>query len=355
MEDDKKLYDFGKLCAFLKIPKKPKKEYQEITHILTVEEQLHNIEFTEEGVFYTDSKGNKWLGYVYKKYKSLGNGGRADYPRMHLCHCGVTDTWGEEPYVFSNTIPIECFNTSDNNSIKVLDNIEMCKNCIPIRRNNGWRNYRDAKQYVKYIRANYDLKSSQEVNRWGFTKDWQEIREQYILSVEFRCERCGRLLDSVAGITYLHVYHIDRDFTNNDMANLKCLCTRCYCNSWGVEQTDALKKQLYGFEVYLGEKEWEEEWTPFSSLNNEQRKMIPQLVSLAVKEAHRLIKYEKYSLEDAICDALTEVYRKFEYRDWEYLRDYLPDARFTDNGQRMCLKEWYEYYHKPKYKEGNLF
>ena len=98
MADNKNLYAFEKLCRYLHIPSKCN-IWQEITKELTIEEQLNNIEFTKEGVLYTDSKGNKWLGYVYKKYKALGNGGKDNYPRMHLCHCGVTETWGKAPNV----------------------------------------------------------------------------------------------------------------------------------------------------------------------------------------------------------------------------------------------------------------
>lgn len=257
-----RLYTFGKLRKLLEISKKAE-VWNNITHELTIEEQLYNIEFTEEGVVYTDPKGNEWLGYVYKKYKSLGKGGVDNYPRMHLYNCGATETWGEESYIFSNTIPIECYNTDEGNKIKILPNIVMCKNCIPIRKNRGWRNFRDAKQYVSYIRANYDLEDSQTVNRWGFTKDWVAVRRETIEEKGCRCEGCGRVLDSVAGRTFLHVYHKDQDRANNDKANLQCLCTRCFCNAKGVERTDALGKHLHGYLVYLGEEKRKTESKPY--------------------------------------------------------------------------------------------
>ena len=351
---ENKLYAFGKLCKSLGIPEKGE-VYTTITHELTIEEQLNNIEFTEEGVVYTDPKGNEWLGYVYKKHKALGKGGKDDYPRMHLYNCGATKTWGEESYIFSNTIPIECCNTDENDKIRVLPNIMMCKNCIPCRRNIGWRNYRDAKQYVNYIRANYDLKDSRTVNHWGFTKYWEAIRKKTIEERNCRCERCGEVLDSVAGRVFLHVYHKDRDMANNDKINLECLCTRCFYNSQGIEKTDALKKHLYGYLVYIGEEAWKEEHKPLSDLTEKQRKMFPNLFSAIMKEAYRLIKHKKYWVGDAVEEAMVIHCKGFSSRDFEYLSKQLPNQRWTDNNKRMSLQEWYEYYRKPKYVERDLF
>lgn len=250
MADYKNLYAFEKLCRYLHIPSKCN-IWQEITKELTIEEQLNNIEFTKEGVLYTDSKGNKWLGYVYKKYKALGNGGKDNYPRMHLCHCGVTETWGKAPYIFSNTIPVECYNTNNNNAIKRIDNITMCKNCIIIRKNKRWKIFKDAKLYVKYIRKNYDLEDSQIVNRWGFTQDWSEIRATKLHDANYCCDHCHINLNSVIGNTFLHVYHIDRNLANNDASNLRCLCTECYCNSSDVNVTDALFMQRRAYRIFL--------------------------------------------------------------------------------------------------------
>lgn len=369
MEEENVLYGFGELCATLKIPKKGP-IWQEITHTLTVEEQLHNIEFTKEGVVYTDPKGNKWLGYVYKKFKALGKGGKDDYPKMHLWNCGVTKTWGEEPYVFSNTIPIECYNTSCFNAIRILPNIEICQNCFPIRKSKGWKNFRDAKQFVKYIRVNYNMESSQVVNCLGFTKDWFEVKEKYLQDKGFRCEHCGRILNSVIGRTFLHVYHVDRDLVNNETVNLRSLCTRCYCNSSGVEMTNALKKKLYAYQVYLGEKDWEEisdehdrdlESHPyFQRLSTENKIKLQKLILPIKKSIFDSIRRGCFD-KDSLISETKERFEKYtsfmDFLDESIFYTTLLSLVYDNAGVIKTLDEWILFYknRKPRYVEQKIF
>lgn len=228
--------------------------YIPIVHELSLDEQFNNIEFTENGVIYTDKQKREWLGFVYKKFKNFGNGGKDDYPRMHLCHCGVTDTWGEEEYFFANTLPILCYDTADNNKPKKLDNIEMCKSCTIIRKNKGWKVYRDAKQYVRFVKSLYNLDENFEVTRWGYTRDWNQVRQSYIEKHGYTCEKCGAKLDNVFTRSCLYVYHKDRDLINNKEVNLQCLCVDCYMKAYGVEVTEEMKIKSRSLHDYWEDK-----------------------------------------------------------------------------------------------------
>lgn len=215
--------------------------YTPFIHELSKNEQYNNIEFTEEGVIYTDPKGKKWLGFVYKKYKNFGSGGKDDYPRMHLSVCGVTKIWGEEEYFFSNTLPVLCYDTSNGNKPKRLKNIVMCKSCKTIRKNAGLKIYRDAKEYVEFIKLFYKTEKVYDVTKWGYAKDWNTVKHNFITKKGFTCERCGVKLDNIFTRSCLYVYHIDRVLANNDESNLQCLCVDCYMKSYGVEVTEEMK------------------------------------------------------------------------------------------------------------------
>ena len=260
---DKKLYSFEKLDSYIKrlgIPVYHRGVYLPIVKELSIDEQLHNIRFTEEGVEYTDENGKVWLGFVYKKHFAFTKSGKNNTPRMHLCHCGVTDTWGEEAYMFANTLPITVYNSSNDNAPRKLSNIRMCGNCIPIRRNMGWNNYKDAKEYIAYIKSNYNVEEESYVNRWGYTKDWYKVRRDYILSHDYICERCGRKMQGTFLQSCLYVYHKDRDLSNNKEENLQCLCVDCYMKAYGVRETEELKIKFDSLHAYLNGTIYRSSW-----------------------------------------------------------------------------------------------
>lgn len=135
-----------------------------------------------------------------------------------------------------------------------LANIKMCGNCIPIRRNMGWNNYKDAKEYISYIKSNYNVEEESYVNRWGYTKDWHKVRRNYILGHDYICERCGRKMQGTFLQSCLYVYHKDRDLSNNKEDNLQCLCVDCYMKAYGVSDTEELKIKSDSLRAYLNGK-----------------------------------------------------------------------------------------------------
>ena len=255
------LYPFSKLETKLKlrgIKVYHDGGYRPIIKELSIDEQLYNIRFTYEGVIFTDAHGREWLGFVYKKHFAFYKGGKNNSPRMHLCHCGVTDTWGKEAYMFANTLPITVYNSSDNDRPKQLTNIKMCGNCIPIRRNRGWLVYKDAKEYINYIKQHYKIEETRMVDYWGYTKDWWKVRKDYIQKHNYTCEVCGRRFNGVFLQSCLYVYHKDRELSNNNEANLQCLCVDCYMKAyliWNNSVTDIKSQSLRAFfngEIYYG-------------------------------------------------------------------------------------------------------
>jgi len=52
------------------------------------------------------------------------------------------------------------------------------------------------------------------------------------------CERCGAR-------DHLHVHHRDRNYTNNDPANLETLCERCHGKEHGSSRGFSLSKRVW--------------------------------------------------------------------------------------------------------------
>lgn len=346
--------------------------YVPIVHELSLDEQYNNIEFAEDGVIYTDDNGREWTGFVYKKYKYIGNGGKDDYPKMHLCHCGVTDTWGEEEYFFANTLPIVCYDTADDHQVREIQNIDMCETCKIIRKNKGWPVYRDAKQYVKYIKSLYSMEETFEVTRWGYTRDWHRVKEDYAEKRGYICEKCGANLSNIFTRSCLYVYHKDRFLANNNENNLQCLCVDCYMKSYGVEVTDEMKiksRSLHDF--------WEEkpivrkvsapnydadlmEHLYFQRLSNEDKLKLQEIARRIKVFIFGNIKdgcYEELTLIKDVYDKFENETRFVEFLDEKMFYISILSLKVEYKDEKRTLRKWIEYFknRKPKWVQGNLF
>lgn len=243
------LYTFKKLKNYLNLfgyKIEEREPWVTITKELTFEEQSTKVRFTRKGAEYTDKNGKKWYGYIYKKYFHFGHG---EQPRMHLCHCNTIENSGRGQYVFTNSIKLICYNTSNNSKEKVEENPRLCQNCAKIREGKGWKNYKNAKDFLNDI---YDdnMKEEHTINRWGYTKDWYKVKKDYLISKQCKCESCGIELSHTHELQYINVYHRNEDNSDNSPNNLICQCIECYAKSHN-DMTKAQKALLHSYKVYI--------------------------------------------------------------------------------------------------------
>lgn len=250
---ENKLYNFSKLRSWL-IRKgytvDKTSEWQVIRKDLTREELSQFVEFSEEAAIYTDENNHQWKGYVYKKYFSFSK----DKPRMHLYDCSTLINYGRGEYVFTNSDTIICYDTSNENKEHKVENPKMCRHCIKVRKSLGWQTYKDAKDFIKKI---YNGKKPSEeyfINKWGYTKDWQDVRYSYIRNHNYKCEKCGIAFDSPLDLQYLNVYHKNGDKSDNKEDNLICKCIGCYSKDNNLTKTEkqilnSYNRTVYGMEI----------------------------------------------------------------------------------------------------------
>ena len=65
----------------------------------------------------------------------------------------------------------------------------------------------------------------------GYVSDWLEIATRIKIARHRRCEKCRF---SSFSNSIIHVHHIDKDKTNNDLSNLQVLCAFCHGAAHGT-------------------------------------------------------------------------------------------------------------------------
>jgi 5-methylcytosine-specific restriction endonuclease McrA len=72
-------------------------------------------------------------------------------------------------------------------------------------------------EWFRHLQAHSDRRRP----RKGSSGNWKRIRALALARDAHRCQQCGSTSD-------LEVHHIDRDWRNNELANLATVCARCH-------------------------------------------------------------------------------------------------------------------------------
>ncbi|WP_424409569.1 HNH endonuclease [Pasteurella sp. PK-2025] len=116
--------------------------------------------------------------------------------------------------------------------------LNVCKNCLD---KINYKNYRHSPyqhknkvfrefnlndffaEYQTYFQNVPEYKNQDKI---GYTKNWQEISDNYRKEKQYCCENCRVDLSSHRSL--LHTHHKDGNKQNNDRSNLKALCVECH-------------------------------------------------------------------------------------------------------------------------------
>lgn len=199
------------------------------------------IEFTDEGIFVNGQGGSKQQVYLYKRDYHLEEHGK---PRFHICKCRTIDEFIQsgsfkDHYVRANSDPVPVINLDDYNKEEMVDDLPLCKNCLKVIDEYGSITSSEFVELLKAARGAQDEPEVQEVDIFGYTKDWEQISKNYRERHNYTCERCGMTVDNIYDRQYIHCHHIDGNKLNNKDSNLRCLCLRCHS-----EVDDKHKKNL---------------------------------------------------------------------------------------------------------------
>lgn len=231
--DEKPIFDFAPLRNFL-IEKgyvvKQTNGYIEIKpEEVTIESiQKGELEVTNQGIYVIGPRNEKQQVFLYKRDYHLEEYGK---PRFHICKCSTIDDFiasglFKDHYVRANSCPVPVINLDNRRKIEEVDNLPLCQNCLNFINSYGRINSNQFVQILKQV--NEKETKIEEVDIFGYTRDWDSISKNYREKHKYTCERCGLQIEDKFDRQYMHCHHKDADKLNNDDSNLECLCIRCH-------------------------------------------------------------------------------------------------------------------------------
>jgi hypothetical protein len=199
------------------------------------------IAFENDGLYYTDSNGLKYKGFMYLRTgytPEIAAKQKTSIPKFHVARCRTLidmkiNNRYDGNYVFSNE-PVKLQDSLDG----LMKDLTVCRNCAAIAKSVriGMTTERYVHEVVKSSESknNFletDMPRDIPVDGSGYTRDWAEVSQWYRAKMNFTCEQCGIALNKIfAHRYYLETHHIDGNAKNNKEHNLRCLCVLCHAN-----------------------------------------------------------------------------------------------------------------------------
>ena len=191
-----------------------------------------------DGIFIRDVKGIEHQVFMYKRDYHLEAYGK---PRIHLCQCDTINEFiaggrFRQLYRYANTEEVPVRNMDDNNKEEIVGELPLCKSCRKLINNSELKPGATSIDFVNILKAAGDASTShpaqqaQEVDIFGYVKNWEIISKAYRIKQNFTCEKCGYHATTPMDRRFLQVHHIDGDKLNNQESNLQCLCISCHAN-----------------------------------------------------------------------------------------------------------------------------
>lgn len=241
------LYDFSELKSFVMEKMGIDSDsidshFKPITQKFSSGELRKHIDFSNMGIFFINSFGEKIKGFLYIesgynleliKSKNL----KTSIPKFHVQKCKTIEQMIEKKdfngkYVFSNRTVL----MRDK-----IDNLEKeptaCGNCIKL--NNKLYKGMTTTEFVNKVIMDEkiegtlnkgDLPINIPVDQSGYTLDKEIISKKFREENNFTCQECSLQLNPPFDSYFLETHHIDGNKRNNSENNLKCLCILCHAN-----------------------------------------------------------------------------------------------------------------------------
>ena len=237
MAEEEPIYKFEglkKLLASKGYIVEEAKGYREIENVeVELDDVRNKMEFTDEGIFLNDDVTNsRQQIFLYKRDYYLERYGK---PRYHTHKCEVIQDFINKgrfhDYRRANTESVMVRDMDDGYIDKKVSCMKLCAYCAKMAINYQGQDSSDFVELLKQAKdAEVSLKKKEEVDIFGYTKDWEKISSEFRASHNYTCEECGITIDDPFDRQFIQVHHINGDKTDNNPKNLRCLCIKCHAN-----------------------------------------------------------------------------------------------------------------------------
>lgn len=233
--DEEPIYDFHELRQFLVKLGYMVEQAQGYREIRPAEVTISSInkgqlKVTEEGIYVIGPGDEKQQVFLYKRDYHLEKYGK---PRFHICRCEkieefISSGGFREHYVRANSDPVPVKDMDNGLREEEVDELPLCKYCLNKISEYGRITSTEFVELLKQARGTEEVPEVQEVDIFGYTRDWDDISRKYREKHDYTCERCGLKITDTYYRQFIHCHHKDKNKLNNRESNLECLCMRCH-------------------------------------------------------------------------------------------------------------------------------
>ena len=187
--------------------------------------------FEDGKIYYIDDDGIKRRGFMYKAAFYFEWYGEPRHPKFHVCKCQTIESFGKDAYRFANAEPIKVYSRNAKKEV-LVEHMELCGYCKSMLSFHEAIKVNDSTDFVEILKEAGDVKEPQEdeVDIFGYVKEWERISLDFRRRHGFVCARCGVQVEEGLDRQYMHTHHKDGNKLNNKGSNLECLCIRCHAN-----------------------------------------------------------------------------------------------------------------------------
>lgn len=205
-----------------------------------------NVFFTNEdgenGIFIKDSKGKTRQVFMYKRDYRLEEHGK---PRFHICKCNTIQSFiasgAFDHYKYANTETVPVSDIDNGYKEVEVSGLPLCSFCASML-GGQYTKGMPVNEFVEVLRQAGEAsreEEAQDVDMFGYVKNWQRISQAYRALHNYTCEACGYVAENPMQRRFIQVHHIDGDKLNNRESNLRCLCIECHA------QVDAVHRKNF--------------------------------------------------------------------------------------------------------------